>query len=75
MPWYIFSHNSSYLKMLYVTVVNKFICQMHCNQVFNSAFFLLSFFVIYRQLLLYSDAFAKNALSSRKFIERTSIYF
>ena len=41
--WYVLvsgiSHNSSYyLKLLYVTEVPQFICQLHCNQVFNLDF-------------------------------------
>ena len=58
----VIQHNSSYLKMLCVTEITKFLCQLHYNEL-SSYLQPLAFFKSfpnYSQLLFYSDAFAKT---------------
>ena len=62
MSWYnAISHNSDYyLKMVYVTEITNFLVNctlINANHIFNHAIF--KPFIIYRQLLLYSNGFAK----------------
>lgn len=63
MSWYVISHNCNYLNMLYITELTTFPCQFHYNELSSDlrpqAFSSLD---IYRQLLFYSDSFAKNEI-------------
>ena len=62
---------------MYVARIPKFLCQLHYNELSSDLFTQVMFksFIIYRQLLFYSDTFiepsCKRVSSSEKFMERS----